>query len=342
MAVRQPPLGHKLHGEKLHDDRQDGDYLYERRPIAMEYDGFHASRDDWRPGTIVVSELTNTTGCGPFLEPNGFVFHFSFFLFNRLPLAPPCPPLPLVQLALGNCTILRSGSDIHSFGVKASIGGTEICLTPSTVTNDTFLTTSPLCEEESNRVDAEGIIMTESQCSSRRGYFITDFQVQDVSADAIRQNNPSWTNLGDNEIGTAAKTTLKLYDQFIDLDVVLITSGKHFTASHLGLGSASPFLRKLKKLGLISSLAWGINVGSQSVLSPRRGSLVLGGYDQASLVSSSFSDYPITNNPIGGRVCPLQVTVHNLTWIPDEADRDKINKVDIITKASEKPWCIEP
>jgi hypothetical protein len=269
-------------------------------------------------------------------------FCFSLLLVHQASAAPACPPFPLVQLALGNCTVLRSGSDIHSFGIKASIGGTEICLTPSTVTNDTFLTTSLLCEKESNRVDAEGIIMTESQCSSRRGHFITDFQVQDLSADTIRQKNPSWTNLGDNEIGTAAKTTLKLYDQSVDLDVVLITSGKHFTASHLGLGSASPFLQKLKQLGLINSLSWGINVGSQSVLSPRRGSLVLGGYDQASVVSSSFSDYPITNNPIGGRVCPLQVTVHNLTWIPDETDRGKMNKVDIITKASEKPWCIEP
>lgn len=65
----------------------------------MEYDGFHASQDNWSFSIIVVSELTNTTGCGPLLESNGFASHFS--LFTRLPLLRHARRFPWFNLLLG-------------------------------------------------------------------------------------------------------------------------------------------------------------------------------------------------------------------------------------------------
>ena len=130
------------------------------------------------------------------------------------------------------------------------------------------------------------------------------------SPDGIEEANPNWTRFG-NEINKTARPTLEVVDEKISMPVALITAGQNSGASHLGLALESVFLRTLKDEGLIAARSFALDVGSQSIAFPRRGSLILGGYDRSSFIASSTS-YPVTES-LNDRSCPFKVFVTDIS-----------------------------
>jgi hypothetical protein len=259
----------------------------------------------------------------------------------------PCPS-PIIVWALGNCTIIAADevNDIHSWGIRLGVEGHgDLCLSPSTVVNHTFLTTDDICGPD--QLDVQGVPMTLRQCRSRRGGSVPPNLLSVVSVDGLDPNNPGWTKLG-NSIESAAQATLRWLGQSVTMTVGLITRGQQSTTSHLGLASGAVLLETLKSLGLIGRRSWGLNVGSQSVLHPRSGSLFLGGYDVASVASSGFSEFTVSNpDAMNDRNCPLQVTVSEMSLNARSPDRQGGNRTTymsstIIERAGGMKFCIEP
>lgn len=253
---------------------------------------------------------------------------------------PSCQSPPTVALNLGPCRVLAvNESDVSSFGITIGIQGTEICVAPSTTVNTTFLTEASICADGQLGMDDEpsqrGVRMTSKQCRSRRGGFINKNTLATTDVQPLKDLNPGWSIFG-NKLTAAATTTLQLLEDKIIDTVGLITEGQKSTQSHLALSSGSTFLARLKDNGLIGALSWGLNSGSQSLLFPRVGSLVLGGFDKGSL-AGPFYDYPINPAPLETRYCPLQVLVTGLTVWSRNGTESKI-----IDKANKLSACIEP
>lgn len=265
--------------------------------------------------------------------------------------SPSCYPLPIIQLSLGNCTVLEPGrTDVHSWGVRIEVEGAgDQCVVPSTVVTSSFLTTEDVCAD-SQLDDSVNRKMTAAQCRSRRGGFISQAQsILDASTDGLDTTNRNWKLLG-NEMKKAAHATLKLGDGAVDMVVGLITGGRNFTASHLGLASGSVFLQTLKAKGLIAAQSFGIDVGSQSTDYPRRGSLVLGGYDSGKFASSYRQFLVRTPNNDDDRLierfCPFQVKLSEIKLIGSSLNNTngvtKQTEAVILTRSSNTVACIEP
>lgn len=97
----------------------------------------------------------------------------------------------------------------------------------------------------------------------------------------------------------------------------------------------------MKDAGLIAARSWGLNSGSQSYSSPRDGSLVLGGYDQASIDGDfHFTRDVVSGGVVNKRRCPLQVTLSGLTMIVDGPKGSKSYAYAVA--ASKVTVCLEP
>lgn len=109
-------------------------------------------------------------------------------------------------------------------------------------------------------------------------------------ASAGLPKDPGWLKFN-NPYSVAGTTDVNLVSNVAatNMTVVAITEGTNFTAGHLGLGKDSVFLHHLKDAGKIPSLGSGLNAGSQCILSPRRGNIVLGGWDAASVTGAFYS-----------------------------------------------------
>ncbi|KAK4182894.1 hypothetical protein QBC35DRAFT_139597 [Podospora australis] len=251
-----------------------------------------------------------------------------------------CQSDSTLQLNLGNCTIPRPGeSDVQSWGIKISVeGANELCFVPSTVLNDTFLTTDELCGSP-EMLKVHGIPISPAQCSSRRGGLVSPSKLREVPISTLGSNT-GWDSLK-NSIDGAADVTLKLFRQSFSMTAGLIEHGQNSSASHLGLATNSTFLRTLKEKGLIGAMSFGLNVGSQSVQRPRGGSLVLGGWDQASMSSSSFYEFDIAKTKLQNRECPLQVRITALS-MNVKTGSNSTNTKSIFSGATGIDVCIEP
>ncbi|KAM7192338.1 hypothetical protein V8F20_008929 [Naviculisporaceae sp. PSN 640] len=255
--------------------------------------------------------------------------------------APACQLSRTIQLKLDNCTILSADNkaDVFSWGIRMGISGSEeICIVPSTVTNSTIFTATGLCDD-SQLVDANQIQMTRNQCLSRRGGLVDTSKVTSVSTEGLRELNPGWIELAEN-IDSAASATLELDQDTITMIGPLVTKGQLLTQSHLGLASGATILQTLKDSGKIGARSWGLNSGSQSVVAPRSGSLVLGGSDGASR-NGRFYDFPISNRLNGKRHCPLQVRVTSMTAIISNAT-ETLPPEPIVQESDPMDVCIEP
>lgn len=79
----------------------------------------------------------------------------------------------------------------------------------------------------------------------------------------------------------------------------------------IGLGPDSPFLQTLSDQNIAPSRAWGYWAGSVSVLEPRDGLLVIGGYDQARIAEgATFTNFTSDPEYLGD----LTVRVTNMTY----------------------------
>ncbi|KAF1851418.1 uncharacterized protein K460DRAFT_329459 [Cucurbitaria berberidis CBS 394.84] len=184
--------------------------------------------------------------------------------------------------------------------------------------------------------------MTQAQCRSYHGGLFdlttagASFKNISITGDLPADPgwikfNPSYSVAGETDLGLVSNVAIP------NMTVVVITAGLNFTAGHLGLGTHSVLLNHLKESSVIPSLGFGLNAGSQSTNNPRDGSLVLGGYDAAS-VTSPFSTYPMDYpDTLAGRYCPLQVHIQGLQLLLKGLD-----PIQLIGEGDGHAACIEP
>ncbi|KAM7219685.1 hypothetical protein V8F06_004898 [Rhypophila decipiens] len=240
------------------------------------------------------------------------LFSFSFLVATSF-AAPTCQPPSTIQFKLSNCTLLSpdGSKDVYSWGIQMTVSGAgDICAAPSTVVNSTVLATSGLCDDD-QLLDANRVNMTRSQCLSRRGGLVDMSKLTIGDTAGLKDLNKGWADLA-GFLDGAALATLQLDQDAVNMTELLATRGQLLTQSHLGLAAAAPLLQTLKDTGKIGARSWGLNSGSQSYLSPRSGSLVLGGYDGASR-DGGWYDFPVKSQLDGKRYCPLQVEITSMT-----------------------------
>jgi hypothetical protein len=140
-----------------------------------------------------------------------------------------------------------------------------------------------------------------------------------------------------NPFATTVNATLQFQgNESVTMVEVVETASNNHTATHLGLAERSVFIDALYSAGMITSHSWGLNAGSQSLLYPRSGSLVLGGYDQAAILGA-FTTYDIYDASLGQRYCPLQIQIQTMSLRFSDTDSKTIVSTDYPL-----PACIEP
>jgi hypothetical protein len=118
--------------------------------------------------------------------------------------------------------------------------------------------------------------------------------------------------------------------------IALASLGQNSSVSRLGLANESVFLRELVTAGLSSVSGFSLLLGSQSVLNPRDGHLVVGGYDAASL-AGPFYNYSMSNTTTAGNhVCSLQVEVEQLNL-----SRPGVDDVVLVSPGTPITSCVE-
>jgi hypothetical protein len=207
----------------------------------------------------------------------------------------------------------------------------QLCLVPSTVVNNTLIIGTDDCPDSNSTLE---------QCSVRYGGL---FNVSEAGSSftkvplSILAPDPDWVNFASPLPGftLAGNTTMQLsYEMPVsNFPVAVITEGTTHNVGQLGLSVDSVFLDLLNSTGSVHG--FGLNAGSQSVLNPRSGSLVIGGYDQAS-INGIFTNYSVTYHSIG-RVCPFQVNIEKLVL-----RRPGVKDIELSSEGSEIPACIEP
>jgi hypothetical protein len=242
-----------------------------------------------------------------------------------------------ISLTVSNVTI--DSQDTATYGIRLDVGlpRRALCLTPSTVVDNTQLIASNIC----NGAGTQNLTL--AQCRSYHGGLFdmstagAAFQNVSVSSAGLPADegwtsfNPAYTVAGRTSLGLVAN------DAISNMTVVVITEGINFTAGHLGLGKNSVLLHTLKENKQIPTLGFGLNAGSQSVRNPRDGNLVLGGYDAAS-ITSTFHDYPMNySDTLAGRYCPLQVRIQGLQLLVDGR-----SPMQLIGDGDGHLACIEP
>jgi hypothetical protein len=240
---------------------------------------------------------------------------------------------PTLTLQLSNCTV--PGTSVDSWGVAFTFGSQDLCLAPSTVVNTTLLIGSDYCQSYPNG--------TFAQCESLSGQ---TFNISaagasyNASTPAILGSNPVWNAISSNQL-LAGNTSLYLpgNGSLPNFPVGIITSGDNQNVGHLGLATNSQFLHHLKENCLITQNGFGLDAGSQSVENPRAGTLVLGGYDQAS-IKGHFSTFPIGDTNSNGKQCPFQVMITNIAV--RSSNPAETPDYELSSDGPRLPTCIEP
>lgn len=243
-----------------------------------------------------------------------------------------------ITLPISNCTIPGPSSEIYGRGILITIGdgsaSQELCATASTVVNSTLLTTTDACD--SSNIGN----ITLQQCATRRGGLLnyTNFPSAPLTA---MTPDPGWVAINGSEtadaIVKAIQEPLGLWgDVVVDMVEGLLTQGQDYAQSHFGLGNQSPLLEELVSTGTISQRLWSLNVGSQSVLFPRDGTLIFNGYDD-NIIRGPWYEYPISSPGVNNRACPLQATISN--WVVRVPGMNDMSLSDQTTPIRA---CIEP
>jgi hypothetical protein len=241
-------------------------------------------------------------------------------------------------LRMGNCTIPANGNypdGVDSWGLQVDIAlpPQYLCVVPSTVVNNTAVMSTEVCQNDNSS--------TPAQCISRRGGEFNDNGAGSFNASSPQvalapdpvwnSFNPPFTNAGYTNIEFSSDISLS------NFPIAVVLSAENSSESQLGLANDSVFLRSIVSAGLSPSRGFGLLAGSQSVLQPRDGHIVFGGYDAASL-AGPFVNYSISNaTDAGDHVCSLQVTVEQLIL-----RHPGLDDVQIVSTGNPMPSCIEP
>jgi hypothetical protein len=249
------------------------------------------------------------------------------------------PPKPLF-IHLGNCTISPNQvypNGVESWGIRVAIASPpqDLCVGPSLVANNTIIMGTEICTINNQNLS------TLSQCISRRGGL---FNPNDTTSDFVLTSQADLApdteyDSFDPNFAEAANTTI-LFPSDISLSypIALAFSGQNSSISQLGLANDSVFLREVVNSSFSpGAKAFGLLVGSQSVLAPRDGHLIIGGYDAASL-AGPFYNYSMSNTTTAGsRVCSLQIVVEQLNL-----SRPGLDDVTLSSEGTPMTSCIEP
>lgn len=221
--------------------------------------------------------------------------------------------LPTISLSVGSCNLSVADQTVSSWGVIVGLNETQLCSSPSTVAS-TFLV-----EHENICSDQHRGTMSLAECKSRRGNYVTSSGValaSEADTNALASQNPNWVTLMGNfttfELATQSPLQLQA-DISVSMISGFITQGKNHTNSHFSLDDKSFILKELQKSGQISANSFGLDGGSSSYLSPRRGRLTLGGYESGKVLGP-FIQYSMNsyNKLLNNRYCPLQVNISQL------------------------------
>jgi hypothetical protein len=251
-----------------------------------------------------------------------------------------CSASSAIPIALIIANVTLASQNASTFGVRFDVGDPKqnVCLTPSTVVDNIQLVSTNIC------ASAQLQNMTQAQCLSYHGGTFdlasagASFHNISVTAASLPADlgwskfNPSYSVAGATDVDLVSDVTVS------NMTIVVITEGTNFAAGHIELGKESVLLNQLKISNAIPSLGFGLNAGSQSIQNPRDGSLVLGGFDAAS-VASSFYSYPMNYSyTLAGRHCPLQVYIESLQLLLDGVEEP----VELLGEGDRHRACIEP
>lgn len=216
-------------------------------------------------------------------------------------------PAPLL-LQLSNCTV--PGTSVDSWGLKLTLSAPAqyVCVSPSTAVNSMLVIGSEFCQNYPNITMAQ----CESLCGNTFNTSAAGTSYNPSSPNAILAPNPVWAEISPQPLPAGA-TLLDLPpdDLISKLPIGIITDGDHQNVGQLGLATDSEFLQFAHCSGIIPTNGLGFNAGGQSITKPRDGSLVLGGYDLAS-IDGAFNYFPIGSASSSEKACPFQVTITQL------------------------------
>jgi len=244
-----------------------------------------------------------------------------------------CPISPFA-VQLRNCTF---ASGVEAWGNLVEIGSPpqRVCLIPSTVVNSTLVSQYSLC------VKSNTLVM--NQCESLRGGFFNENSSSTwTEADAANYNdsrsNPTWDHFNAPGFTKVGFETLRFPGNDVVLygaGVALNQFGNNSNAGMIGLGKDSVFLQDAVHQQMSPSKSWSLDSGSLSLVKPRNGELVVGGYNKAR-VDGSFRWSNISDMS-GDRPCPLRTTIKDIkVQLPDGTTYPLKSSAEDITA------CIEP
>ncbi|KAM7203243.1 hypothetical protein V8F33_002234 [Rhypophila sp. PSN 637] len=237
---------------------------------------------------------------------------------------------------LRNCTF---ESGVTSWGNLIEVGTPpqRLCLVPSTVLNSTLVSQESLCLV-SQTLEAH-------KCEALRGGFFNENSSStwtDVSLVKYNdtRSNPTWEHFnppGFTKVGYD-KIVFPNTDPPVDLygaGIALNQYGNNSNAGMIGLGINSVFLNDAVRQGRAGSKSWSLDSGSNSLVKPREGEMVIGGYNSAR-TDGSFS-WSNVSNMAGDRPCPLRTRITEMSVTLGDG-----SIVPIISSAETAEACIEP
>ena len=247
------------------------------------------------------------------------------------------PPKPLF-IHLGNCTISPNQAypdGVDSWGIRVSIASPpqDLCVAPSLVVNNTVIMATEICTINNENLS------TLPQCISRRGgVFNPNDTTSDFVLTSLSDLAPDAEYFSfDPDFAEAANTTIQFpSDISLSYPIALAFAGQNSSISQFGLANDSVFLHEVVNASLAPA-AFGLLTGSQSVLAPRDGHLIIGGYDAASLAGPLYNYSMSNTTTAGSRVCSLQIVVSQLNL-----SRQGFEDVTLSSEGTPMTCCVEP
>ncbi|KAK3322798.1 hypothetical protein B0H66DRAFT_214986 [Apodospora peruviana] len=239
-------------------------------------------------------------------------------------------------VSLRNCTF---ESGVIAWGNLVEVGTPpqRLCLVPSTVINSTLVSQQSLCEVsqtlEGNKCEAlRGGFFNENSSTTWSDVSLKDYNDTRSNPTWEHFNPPGFTKVGyDRIVFPNTNTNVALYGAGIALNQY----GNNSNAGMIGLGKNSVFLDDAVHQSRAGSKSWSLDAGSQSLVKPRNGELVIGGYN-AARTDGSFS-WAYVSDMAGDRPCPLRTKITGMTITMGNGDI-----IPIMSAAEVVEACIEP
>ena len=206
---------------------------------------------------------------------------------------------------------------------------------PSTVINSTLVSQESLCTVsdtlEPRKCEAlRGGFFNENSSSTWVDVSLSDYNNTRSNPTWNHFNPPGFTKVGYDKINFP-NTDVTLYGAGIALNQI----GNNSNAGMIGLGKDSVFLNDAIRQQRAGSRSWSLDSGSQSLIKPRNGELVVGGYN-AGRVDGSFS-WSDVSDMAGDRPCPLRTKITQMSVM---LGNGKV--IPIKSSAEVIEACIEP